>query len=66
MSKYNNTRDQSGYGITGYSRVIYFDKDSKKISKIFEGYIENSEPSSLPFYGREFLVESKECHVGFF
>ena len=63
--KYNNTKDESGYSFSGYARIINFDS-SKRITSVFEGHIENSEPSRIPAYGRKFDLIKKHCEVGYF
>ena len=63
--KYNNTKDESGYKFSGYARIINFDSN-KKVTSVFEGNIENSEPSIFPAYGRKFDLVKKHCQVGYF
>ena len=66
LSQFNNTENLSNYPISGFSRIIYFDPETKSVSRIFEGYIENSGPSRVPFYGRLFSIEQNKCEVGYF
>ena len=57
--QYNNTQDESGYSFSGYARIIKF--QNMRVTNVFEGRIENSQPALIPAYGRKFDLIKKNC-----